>query len=187
MGETMSGSLDLDDPHWTETRQQQMLHEMRMPSQPDTTLTQTSPIDDIKNQLKWINNIHDNMKRSYDQTQMWIHSIATTSTPTNVTSALKDNQSMDWSGLSSFKLAEPPKSDTPTSMNQSTQKKPTIPHIFLPSMSCALTWSLPTWNHFRITASNSHWIQRPSRGLPPLAPPPGSSLQLPIRTYDDLL
>ena len=52
MRETMSGSLDLDDPHWTEMQQQQMLHEMRVPPQLDATLTQTSPINDIKNWLK---------------------------------------------------------------------------------------------------------------------------------------
>jgi hypothetical protein len=68
MRETTSGSLDLDDPHWTEMQQQQMLHEMRVPPQLDATPTQTSPINDIKNQLKQIKDIHNNLKRSYDQT-----------------------------------------------------------------------------------------------------------------------
>ena len=170
-----------------------MLHEMRVPSQPDTTPTQTSPIDNIKNRLKRINDIYDNMKRSYNQTQTQIHSIMMTGTPMSVTSALKDDQSMDLSWPSSFEPEEPSESNTPTPMNQWTQKKLTIPHTFSPSMSCALTWSLPTQNQFRMTASNPHQIQKPTGGPPPPAPPPGPPAQLPnipwilIRTYDDPL
>ena len=46
-GKTTSDSLDLNDPHWTETRQQQMLHQARIPPQP-LSLTETSLVDDIK-------------------------------------------------------------------------------------------------------------------------------------------
>ena len=45
--ETTSSLLDPRDPHWTETRQQQMLHEARIPPRPSTP-TETSPVDDIK-------------------------------------------------------------------------------------------------------------------------------------------
>ena len=43
---TTSSLLDPRDPHWTETRQQQMLHEARIPPRPSTP-TETSPVDDI--------------------------------------------------------------------------------------------------------------------------------------------
>jgi hypothetical protein len=45
--ETMSSFLDLRDPHWTEMRQQQMLHEAQIPPQPLLS-TETNPSDDIK-------------------------------------------------------------------------------------------------------------------------------------------
>ena len=66
--ETTSSSLNLRDPHWTETRQQQMRHEARIPPQP-LSPTETSPVDDVKKQLERIADIHDNLKRSYDQTR----------------------------------------------------------------------------------------------------------------------
>ena len=75
-----SGLLDPRDPHWTETRQQQMLHEARVPPRPSTP-TETSPIDDIKRRLERIADIHDNLKRSYDQTRSKIRTIAAPAPP----------------------------------------------------------------------------------------------------------
>jgi hypothetical protein len=65
--ETTSSSLNLRDPHWTETRQQQILHEARIPPQP-LSPTKTGSVNDIKKRLERITDIHDNLKRSYDQT-----------------------------------------------------------------------------------------------------------------------
>ena len=76
-----SSLLDLRDPHWTETRQQQMLHEARIPPRPPSP-TETSPVDDIKKRLERIADIHDNLKRSYDQTRSKIRTIATPTPPT---------------------------------------------------------------------------------------------------------
>ena len=73
--ETTSSLLDWRDPHWTETRQQQMLHEARIPPQPSSP-TETSPVDNIKKRLERIADIHDNLKRSYDWTQSKIRTIA---------------------------------------------------------------------------------------------------------------
>jgi hypothetical protein len=44
---TTSSLLDLQDPHWTETRQQQMLHKARIPPQPPSP-TETNPVDNVK-------------------------------------------------------------------------------------------------------------------------------------------
>ena len=74
-GKTTSDSLDLQDPHWTETHQQQTLHQARIPPQP-LSPTETSPADDIKKRLERIADIHDNLKRSYDQTRSKIQTIA---------------------------------------------------------------------------------------------------------------
>jgi hypothetical protein len=52
MGESSSSALDLDDPHWTETRQQQLMHEMRITPQPHTTPEETTPVEEIKNRLQ---------------------------------------------------------------------------------------------------------------------------------------
>jgi hypothetical protein len=49
MGESSSNALDLNDPHWTETRQQQLMHEMRITPQPHTTPEETTPVEEIKN------------------------------------------------------------------------------------------------------------------------------------------
>jgi hypothetical protein len=49
MGESSSSALDLNDPHWTKTQQQQLLHEMRIPPQPHTTLEETTLVKEIKN------------------------------------------------------------------------------------------------------------------------------------------
>ena len=51
IGNTTSSLLDPRDPHWTETRQQQMLHEARIPPRPSSP-TETSPVDDIKQRLE---------------------------------------------------------------------------------------------------------------------------------------
>ena len=75
-----SGLLDPRDPHWTETRQQQMLHEARVPPRPSTP-TETSPVDDIKKRLERIADIHDNLKKSYDQTRSRIRTIAAPTPP----------------------------------------------------------------------------------------------------------
>ena len=75
-----SSLLDPRDPHWTETRQQQMLHEARIPPQP-LSPTETSPVDDIKRQLEQITDIHDNLKKSYDQTRSRIKTIAAPAPP----------------------------------------------------------------------------------------------------------
>jgi hypothetical protein len=48
MGESSSSALDLNNPHWTETQQQQLLHEMRIPPQPHTTPEETTPVEEIK-------------------------------------------------------------------------------------------------------------------------------------------
>ena len=75
-----SSLLDPLDPHWTETRQQQMLHEARIPPRPPTP-TETSPVDDIKKRLERIADIHDNLKKSYDQTRSKIRTIAAPTPP----------------------------------------------------------------------------------------------------------
>ena len=75
-----SSLLDPRDPHWTETRQQQMLHEARIPPRPSTP-TETSPIDDIKRRLGRIADIHDNLKRSYDQARNKIRTVAAPTPP----------------------------------------------------------------------------------------------------------
>jgi hypothetical protein len=48
-GESSSSALDLNDPHWTETRQQQLMHKMRITPQPHTTPEETTPVEEIKN------------------------------------------------------------------------------------------------------------------------------------------
>ena len=48
---TTSSLLDPRDPHWTETRQQQMLHEARIPPRP-LSPAEISPVDDIKKRLE---------------------------------------------------------------------------------------------------------------------------------------
>ena len=52
-----------------------MLHEARIPPRPPSP-TKTSPVDDIKKRLERITDIHDNLKRSYDQTRSKIRTIA---------------------------------------------------------------------------------------------------------------
>ena len=79
-GETTSSLLDPRDPHWTETRQQQMLHEARIPPRP-LLPTETSPSNDIKKRLERITDIHDNLKKSYDQTRSKIRTIAAPAPP----------------------------------------------------------------------------------------------------------
>ena len=69
------------DPHWTETRQQQMLHEARIPPRP-LSPTRISPVDDIKRRLERITDIHDNLKKSYDQARSKIRTIAAPVPPT---------------------------------------------------------------------------------------------------------
>jgi hypothetical protein len=79
--ETTSSFLDPRDPHWTETQQQQMLHEAQI-SPRSSSPTETSPVDDIKKQLERIADIHDNLKKSYDQTRSKIRTIAAPAPPT---------------------------------------------------------------------------------------------------------
>ena len=79
--ETTSSLLDPRDPHWTETRQQQMLHEARIPPRPSSP-TETSPVDDIKKRLERIADIHDNLKKSYDLTRSKIRTLAAPTPPT---------------------------------------------------------------------------------------------------------
>ena len=57
-----------------------MLHEARISPQP-LLPTETSPVDNIKKQLKRIADIHDNLKRSYDQTWSKIQTIAAPTQP----------------------------------------------------------------------------------------------------------
>ena len=52
-----------------------MLHEARIPPQP-LSPTETSPVDDIEKQLRRITDIHDNLRKSYDQTRSRIRTIA---------------------------------------------------------------------------------------------------------------
>jgi hypothetical protein len=49
MGESSSSALNLNDPHWTETRQQQLMHEMRIMPQSHTTPEETILVEEIKN------------------------------------------------------------------------------------------------------------------------------------------
>ena len=58
-----------------------MLHEARIPPRP-LSPTETSPVDDIKKRLKRITDIHDNLRKSYDQTQSKIRTIAAPTPPT---------------------------------------------------------------------------------------------------------
>ena len=95
--ETTSSLLDPRDPHWTETRQQQMLHEARIPPRP-LSPTETSPVDDIKKRLERITDIHDNLKRSYDQTRSRIRTIAAPTPPTGPPKAtLSVSRKLAWS------------------------------------------------------------------------------------------
>ena len=75
-----SSLLDPRDPHWTETRQQQMLHEARIPPRLSSP-AETSPVDNIKKRLERIADIHDNLKKSYDQTRSKIRTIAAPAPP----------------------------------------------------------------------------------------------------------
>ena len=94
---TTSSLLDPRDPHWTETRQQQMLHEARIPPRP-LSPTEASPIDDIKKRLERITDIHDNLKRSYDQTRSKIRTIAAPTPPKGPPKAtLSVSRKLAWS------------------------------------------------------------------------------------------
>ena len=52
-----------------------MLHEARIPPRP-LSPTKTSPVNDIKKQLKRITDIHNDLRKSYDQTRSKIRTIA---------------------------------------------------------------------------------------------------------------
>ena len=58
-----------------------MLHEVRISPQPSSP-TETSPVSDIKKRLERIADIHDNLKRTYDQTRSKIRTIAALALPT---------------------------------------------------------------------------------------------------------
>ena len=58
-----------------------MLHEARIPPRPPSP-TETSPVDDIKRRLERIADIHDNLKKSYDQMRSKIQTIAAPAPPT---------------------------------------------------------------------------------------------------------
>ena len=73
--DTTSSLLDPRDPHWTKTRQQQMLHEAQIPPRP-LSPTEAGPVDDIQRRLRRITDIHDNLKKSYDQARSKIRTIA---------------------------------------------------------------------------------------------------------------
>ena len=57
-----------------------MLHEARIPPRP-LSPTEISPVDDIKKRLERIADIHENLKRSYDQTRSEIRTIAAPASP----------------------------------------------------------------------------------------------------------
>ena len=57
-----------------------MLHEARVSPRP-LSPTEISPVDDIKKRLERIADIHDNLKRSYDQTRSKIRTIAAPTPP----------------------------------------------------------------------------------------------------------
>ena len=57
-----------------------MLHEARIPPRPSSP-TETSPVDDIKRRLEQIADIHNNLKKSYDQTRSKIRTIAAPAPP----------------------------------------------------------------------------------------------------------
>ena len=113
---TTSSLLDPRDPHWTETRQQQMLHEARIPPRPPSP-TETSPVDDIKEQLERIADIHDNLKRSYDQTRSKIRTIAAPTPPKGPPKATPSvSRKLAWSLLAQNKFGtttNPKPSQTP--------------------------------------------------------------------------
>jgi hypothetical protein len=94
MGESSSSALDLNNPHWTETRQQQLMHKMRIAPQPHTTPEETTLVEEIKNRLQRINNIHDNMRRDQEMQRQRILSIAKTGTPVATTSSLERDSDM---------------------------------------------------------------------------------------------
>jgi hypothetical protein len=94
MGESSSSALDLNDPHWTETQQQQLLHEMRIPPQPHTMPEETTPVEEIKNRLWQIDDIHNNMPCDREMQRQRILSIATTGTPITMTSSLERDSDM---------------------------------------------------------------------------------------------
>ena len=58
-----------------------MLHEARIPPRP-LSPTETSPVDDIKKRLERIADIHDNVRKSYDQAQSKIQAITAPTPPT---------------------------------------------------------------------------------------------------------
>ena len=58
-----------------------MLHEARIPPRPLSPI-ETDPVDDIKRRLERITDIHDNLKKSYDQTRSKIQTIAAPAPPT---------------------------------------------------------------------------------------------------------
>ena len=60
-----------------------MLHEARIPPRP-LSPTKTSPVDNIKKQLKRITDIHDDLRKSYNQTRSKIQTSAAPVQPTGL-------------------------------------------------------------------------------------------------------
>jgi hypothetical protein len=151
MGESSSNALDLNDPHWTETRQQQLMHKMRITPQPHTTPEETTPVEEIKNRLQRIDNIHDNMRRDREMQRQRILSIAKTGTPVTMISSLKCDSDMSQSLPLDQTPHEPEEVDAPTPTNRPTTptpSKPMVLHTIPPSVSRQLMWNLPNSNRF---------------------------------------
>jgi hypothetical protein len=192
MGKSSSSALDLNDPHWTKTRQQQLLHEMRIPPQPNTTPEETTLVDEIKNQLQRIDDIYDNMCRDREMQRQCILSIAMTGTPIKMTSSLERNSDMGWSLPPNRTPHELEEVNTPTPTNRLTTPvppKPTVPHAIPPSVSRRLAWNLLNSNQFG-AAPALQQIQRPTGGPPPPPPPrvplPNPNVpQIPAGGFDD--
>jgi hypothetical protein len=111
---------------------------MRIPPQPNTTPEEITPVNEIKNRLQQINNIHDNMHRDQEMQRQCILSIATTGTPIKMTSSLERNLDMGRSLPPNQTLHELEEVDAPTPINQPmtpVPPKPMVPHAIPPSVS----------------------------------------------------
>ena len=81
-----------------------MLHEARISPRPSTP-TETSPVDDIRRRLERIADIHDNLRRSYDQTRSKIRTIAAPTPPEGPPkTTLSVSRKLAWSLLTQNKF-----------------------------------------------------------------------------------
>ena len=81
-----------------------MLHEARIPPRP-LSPTKTSPVDDIKRRLERITDIHDNLKKSYNQARSKIRTIAAPTPPEGPPKATPSvSRKLTWSLLTQNKF-----------------------------------------------------------------------------------